>query len=430
MSADPLTHGHRVTYDAKNRNHIPWPLTLLGIALLLGFVVSRTQGSIQEDITRLSLQADLSRHPSLYYVPGSTAKVEQLVGDTDAQSKQPTASQTASRYGIQGTDLGYSFEHNGQTVFLFGDTVGASGGDVVGFSDATDPNAPMSLNFVTGADGQYLRVEPPGISMGPNEVPVGGISLNGSMFVAVKTHVTPGKQTDETVLTRYDDGAKTFQPLRSISKLPDGHFITLSLRLAPQGLPGLPTDQPYVLMFGTGHYRHSSAYLAAVPAASFDTGAGTVYYAGQTAGIPMWDPSESKSEPIILDDTIGDISVTFVPQLGLWVSLYDSRSPLGIVARYSMQPWGPWSGPQLVFDRKAGYGSFIHDPSRSKDDGLAGPVIMQDKPAQRVAGGMYAPYIIDRFTQVAGDTLTLQYVMSTWNPYVVVRMKSSLQIRP
>jgi len=112
----------------------------------------------------------------------------------------------------------------------------------------------------------------------------------------------------------------------------------------------------------------------------------------------------------------------------LWLALYDARSPRGVVLRYAQQPWGPWSEPLVIFDPDSGYGSFMHDPFRKVDDGLAGPTIVPNREATRVFGGFYAPYIIDRFTRVEGDKLTLQYVLSTWNPYVVVRMKTSLTI--
>lgn len=45
-------------------------------------------------------------------------------------------------------------------------------------------------------------------------------------------------------------------------------------------------------------------------------------------------------------------------------------------------------------------------------------------------GGAYAPYLIGRFTQVAGNSLTLYYTLSTWNPYTVVLMKSQFTITP
>jgi len=378
--------------------------------------------------TAVASKADLAHHPSLTYVYGSTSKVEQIIGDTDVQTKQPTLNQTQARYSIRGTDLGYSFEYNGQTVFLFGDTLGNTGGDVIGYSGSSDPNGPLALDFVTGDDGQYLRIEPPGVPMGGYEVPVSGIAVNGAMYVAVKSYVTIGQRTDTTVLTKYDDATKTFHAVRTLSRLPGGHFITMTMRLAPEGMPGLPTKEPYVLMFGSGDYRRSNAYLAAVPAATFESGVGTVYYAGRGGDGASWTQDESQAAPIIEHPTIGDISVTYVPQAGLWVALYDARTPRGIVLRYAQQPWGPWSEPQVVFDPETGYGTFIHDPFRKVDDGLAGPTIAEGRPPERVFGGFYAPYIINRFTEVDGDKITLQYVMSTWNPYVVVRMKTTLQL--
>lgn len=45
-----------------------------------------------------------------------------------------------------------------------------------------------------------------------------------------------------------------------------------------------------------------------------------------------------------------------------------------------------------------------------------------------VRGGAYAPYVIERFTKLEGSELSLYYVLSTWNPYVVVLMKSRLRV--
>jgi len=56
--------------------------------------------------------------PALRYVAGSTIKVEQLLGEEDKQLRRPTLSQTVTRYGIEGTDLGNSFEHAGRVFPL------------------------------------------------------------------------------------------------------------------------------------------------------------------------------------------------------------------------------------------------------------------------------------------------------------------------
>ena len=43
-------------------------------------------------------------------------------------------------------------------------------------------------------------------------------------------------------------------------------------------------------------------------------------------------------------------------------------------------------------------------------------------------GGAFAPQIIERFVTVTGNTLKLYYNVSTWNPYVIVRMRSQFTI--
>jgi hypothetical protein len=235
-----------------------------------------------------------------------------------------------------------------------------------------------------------------------------------------------------TLLTHFDEATGTFTVLRELSRLPNGRFITLTMTEAPAGLPGLPDGRRYVLLFGTGEYRRSDAFLMAVPVETFTTGEGALYYKGIGPDGPNWTDKLWATVPIIDHPTIGDISFSYVEELDTWVALYDSRGPRGVALRHAPAPWGPWSEPQLVWDprKDAGYGKFIYDPNRSDNAHLAGPIIPQDRDPMRLFGGFYAPYIIDRLTQVEGEYVTLHYVLSTWNPYVVVRMRSTLRIGP
>lgn len=96
-----------------------------------------------------------SSSPRLTFIPGSTQKVEQLIGDVDRETKRPTLSRTEERFGIIGTDLGYSFEHEGKLFFLFGDTIARGGtGDSIATTTAQSGEGGVRLDFVTGADGQ------------------------------------------------------------------------------------------------------------------------------------------------------------------------------------------------------------------------------------------------------------------------------------
>jgi hypothetical protein len=373
--------------------------------------------------------------PVISYVPGSTVKIEQLIGDLDKELHQPTLSQTAARYGIQGTDLGYSFEHSGRAYFLFGDTVGSldKALDTIARTDATDPDKGVRLDFLT-AGSNYLTVQPPGISMGAFEVPVSGISIDGQMYVVVTTDHSTDRSTDRSVLTGFTPPS-TIQPLRTISQLPAGRFIKMSMHIepGPESIAGLPPGGPFVIIWGTGVYRKSDAYLSIVPEASFETGKGTLYFAGLDAtGAPTWSEKESDTVPIVKNGTLGDLSVTWCGDLGLWLMTYDRRAPTdGIAFSYSRTPWGPWSEPQVLFNdvRDGALGKFIHDPRLKPDGGLEGPVIGkgQSDPAA-VKGGTYAPYVVERWTKVQGSELDLYYVLSTWNSYVVVLMKSRLHI--
>lgn len=393
--------------------------------------------------------------PRLTVVPGATVKLEQLVGDVDKERRQPTRSRTLARFGVAGTDLGNSFEHDGRVYFLFGDTLGPLAGalDTIGFTDAKDPEAGVRMDFLTmdaparrdrrgprgrapmrGGERQYLTIEPPGISMGAFEVPVDGLSLGGRLYVVVSTnHSRDRAATDRSVLTRFTPPT-SFQPLRTISQLPAGRFVKMSLRREPRPVPGLPGDGPFVLMWGTGKYRESDAYLAIVPEAHFETGRGTRYFAGLDASrTPTWSEREADAVPVVRSGTMSDLSVTWCPDPGLWLMTYDSRPPArrGIELSYSPTPWGPWSAPQLVFDpaRDPGPGRFIHDPHLTPNDGLAGPVIGPGQAdPEFVRGSAYAPYVVERWTRRQRNDLSIYYVLSTWNPYVVVLMKSVLRI--
>ena len=370
--------------------------------------------------------------PVIRFVAGSTVKMQQLLGETDKEKHQPTLSLTETRYGIRGTDLGNSFEHTGRVYFLFGDTVGRLDRalDTIATTDATDPEQGVRLDFLM-AGRDYLTIQPPGISMGAFEVPVAGISLGGQMYVAVSTDHSPDRSTDRSILTRFTLPA-VFQPLRTISQLPAGRFVKMSLHTQPGPIAGMPSGGPFVLVWGTGVYRQSDAYLSIVPVAQFESGKGTMYFAGtDAAGSPSWSANESEAKAIVQNGTLGDLSVTWCKDLGLWLMTYDRRAPTrGIALSYSRTPWGPWSEPQILFNvANDGIGRFIHNPNGNPPDGLAGPVIGKGQmDPEAVRGGAYAPYVVERWTKLKGSELSVYYVLSTWNPYVVVLMKSRLKV--
>ncbi len=398
-----------------------------------------TQKMLLEKKDKLGEKVDLrtaSRKPKpvigLDYVKGSTTKLEQLIGDWDKHLQVKTANQTQSRFGIIGTDLGASFEHKGRLIFLFGDTMGAGGGDCLAFSESVDPEKGLRLHFFEDEEDGYLKVRPPGVSMGGFEVPAEGISLDDDIYLFCTTDHSPDETMGRCVLVSFDEKKKRFRKIRDVSARP-GNFINVAARLAPPGTLGLPKTQgEQVLLWGSGAYRKSHAYLATIPADDIKKKGATRYFTGLTeTGEPVWSKKESDATPVVKHPVIGEISVSWVREAKIWLMTYNSGSPRGINLRWSSTPWGPWSDGIVIFHpwKDDGYAKFMHALRQTNDDGLAGPVITRKTKPEETWGGEYGPYMIERFTRIDGDMMTIYYLMSTWNPYTVVLMKSQLNIR-
>src|ERR1017187_10196149 len=171
------------------------------------------------------------------WVPGSSQKVCQLVGELDHETGQPTVSRTETNYGLSGNDLGSSFEHSGKLWFLFGDTQPTgtlkgkpnlnadpprtvSDNDSVGLTSGSNIDPCLKLDFVRGSIGAYqspvvLNAQgKPAIALSNFEVPIAGIDVAGRMFVIFATDDNqqtaaagnPGFSTRSVLAVSDDDG--------------------------------------------------------------------------------------------------------------------------------------------------------------------------------------------------------------------------------
>jgi hypothetical protein len=252
---------------------------------------------------------------TLTYIPGSSVKVYQINGDCDwvewdmTINKQhptcmPTYSQTITRADIVGDDVGQSFESNGQLIMTFGDTIGADSDysptwtpvynsflwqahDPIGFSSTRRAEDGLLIDFPL-MDGHAQEVlptnQPDGkaVDMGTDDVPDGGIDLNGQVFLSVKTGTVSDSQgnhdqsADYNVLVNYDENAETFTSGRTVSSAPNGHFVTAAFYQMPDddrwGFDDHSTNQGDVVIFGLGLYRSSNIYLSTIPADRFWSG--------------------------------------------------------------------------------------------------------------------------------------------------------------
>mgnify|MGYP001450284763 FL=1 len=83
----------------------------------------------------------------------------------------------------------------------------------------------------------------------------------------------------------------------------------------------------------------------------------------------------------------------------------------------------------MIFEpwRDGGYARFMHALNMPNAN-LAGPVINPAPPAVEQWGGEYAPYMVERFLRYRDGELVIYYLMSTWNPYVVVLMRTEFDV--
>lgn len=360
------------------------------------------------------------------YVRGSSQKICQITGDLDREKNQPTLNQTLTRFGVAGTDLGFSFEHDGKIFFLFGDTLGRGkfpASDSIAFSSDTNPEDCLALEFVVGPDKNFLSPTLPGISLGGFEVPSGGLSANGKMYVFLTTEHTEQKTMGRALLARSADNARSFQFVADISR---DKFINLTPVVINADLPGVPQNQGQgVLLWGSGDYRKSDPYLAYAPLNQFEDRKEWRFFTGMQAGSPRWSADESAAVSLFRQPCIGELSVTWNQFLRKWLMLYNCNQPRGINFRVADQPWGPWSATQTLFDPQDdnGFCHFIHLSWEIRKCDEIG-----DRGQENENGSPYAPHVISRFTTGNANQTTLYYVMSTWKPYQVVLMKSILRL--
>jgi hypothetical protein len=427
----------------------------------------------------------------------------------------PTAA-SASKSEVLGNDEGNSFEDtsSGKVIFLFGDTIGVKlpiaspplgknaypkfkaadaiatapmPTDAAGFIIDFFPKSPMTPQFVTPSD-QPGKIP---VKMGADDVPNSGIRVNGKNYITVNTGANSSfadkHEFAYSVLVE-DDGNTKFTSGRTISvaNVPamnkqgytqTGHFTLATLAELPLAYAQqLGLSEPGVLLAGEGEYRNESIYLAYMPASAVNvdpktTNAATRYFTGLDAnGIPQWSATEMDAVPVVYDNpptglpkspdpgTVGDTSLRYFPELGLWLMTWDGGRQLpadtGIYFSAASAPWGPWSPPQLVYNPcdahryGEGFGDFIHyvvgtnDPCNGDVDdnsGPAGPIIGTDDPFYGTApsdgatattrrGAVYAPYMVPGLIGLNGNELSIDYNMSTWNPYAVVLMESNFTV--
>jgi Domain of unknown function (DUF4185) len=363
--------------------------------------------------------------------------------------------------------------------------------DSVGFTTRRAPPGndgkclELQLNDQIGQGPSKKVLAPPTIvdkvkvKQGWFNVPSGGVSVDGGLFGFFWTNHCTGparlqpspaaplarpmasstcSESDDrnsigrNVLARSADDGRTF---RGVVPMPIGFVYVIAVD--PSLERDVPPDQrPGILVFGVPRYRASAPYLAQAPFKSFADPSTWRYFVGRDgtgqprwvsqaewsaggapdlAGTPAWRPP---GEAVTLgsgpddDRCVGEFSVTWNAPLRQWLMLYACRR-MGVFARVAAAPWGPWSAPSLILD--------------DKDDALACRLFMtaqgcgdrrnfqpgKSSVGEVVPGTTYAPFVLNRYTTAApgtgpGRASTVYWLISTWNPYEVTVMRSTLHV--
>ncbi len=366
----------------------------------------------------------LEPHPRLAH---RARKVVQLTGEFDREGWNGTGTprfafnRTESRSGIVGTDLGASFAHQDRVYFLFGDTwrVGHSNPnddlDAIAFCTNMDAENGLELTF------QPRPPSIPGIGQDAFNVPLDGVSWNGSMYVFFSTdrrHAGIYALMGRSILARSDNNGLDFTPLYETSH---HKFINVSTTIVDAQEHGLPGQGPQLVIFGSGRYRSSDVYLAVKPAAMLTEPGGLLFYAGGL-GQPQWSRDEDNAVPLFHEGCVGELSVRWHPLLDAWVCLYNADWPAdrsavgGIVMHWAKRPYGPWSKGAIAFSVDDGLGKFMHLPNVDHTQEGFGV----DRSTE--LGGMYGPYQIPQCSRRTDQGVQIYFTMSTWNPYQVMLM--------
>jgi hypothetical protein len=329
--------------------------------------------------------------------------------------------------------------------------------------------------------GPAMKIYQPATIVGPEpiqqgffDVPSGGVSVNGGLYGFFWTDhcsrghaipYTPGaplarpQNADERcpetdalnsvgrgVMARSDDDGKTFHDPVA---MPPGFVYSIAVNAATEGDPEASSHG--ILIFGVPRYRTSVPYLAEATPEEFSNPLNWRFFIGRDPeGKPKWvtykewtgnyapkgpaavswHPRAGTAEIYSGEGgqqaCVGEFSITWNQPLNKWLMFYNCH---GIEARVASEPWGPWSAPAQILGGQ---------------DDIACKIVMSPQgcgtrrdywPTRRtgkdiVSGGLYAPFVLNRYTEAGKDanSADIYWLVSTWNPYEVDVMRSTLQL--
>jgi hypothetical protein len=321
--------------------------------------------------------------------------------------------------GFSGTDLGISFPHRGELWFLFGDSQSVF--DYCSDSIARTSLGPLperglpALDWLTRPNGLFQPIAVPGVDLGFMNVAVEGLSIDDEtayLFLATQWSDDTGRHRGSAVAHSPGGDLETWTLDHAIETY---KFVNVSA----------VRDGPYVYIWGSGDFRKSDVYLARVPVESVADRTRWEYFRTWSHGAPTFGPGEASARAVVSAGCVGELSARRHPRLGVFMLAYNCEAPRGVFLRTADHPAGPYSEPVLLFEpwRDKGYEHFMHIAPEliGHDDGLGDPG------RESGSGGEYGPYLVPEwFSEELDGSLNIVYTLSSWNPYQVHVMRTTL----
>ena len=240
---------------------------------------------------------------------------------------------------------------------------------------------------------------------------------------------------------------------RGCVRMPSG-FVYVTASQPPRPIrPEILRPAESVPVFGVPRYRASIPYLAMAPRATFADPNTWSFFAGRNgSGNPIWinrvqwesghnmagqwippAGAEIYDAMPVGQRCVGEHSVTWNAALGTWLLLYNCSAGQ-VEARIAPDPWGPWSKPiTLIAPGDPGVPCKLVQSAA----GCTGLVNYWTLPGSTNPwpGFFYAPFVMDRYTENVPQSTpllrraTIYWLVSTWNPYQVSVMRSTIEIR-
>jgi hypothetical protein len=300
---------------------------------------------------------------------------------------------TEAKYGVTGTDLGHTFEHEGKLYMVFGDTFGAFKSDwrsnVAAVISDDDPNDGLTFDRMISDQPGHAKVLIPQEAVEGVEItiiPTYGVSVetpNGSgyrmilHYMAVSFWGEPGQwDLNHSGLAYSDDDGETWAVDPNATWPADSNF----------GQVAFETVGEYVYVFGIPGGRFGGVALARVAPESILDLDTYEYWDGS-----QWVRGDATAATTIVPAPAGELSVRWSEHYQQWLMMYLNEDKYAVVLRTSDCLTGPWGEERIV---------------------VTGTEYPQ----------LYAPYLPPRWN----DGPEIYFSMSVFDAYQVLWMQTSL----